>query len=499
MKFTKYITAVLASGMLLTSCGEDFFNDTDSSTATGEQISEESKKDPQKILSASLNGCYTTWNERYPSGVAGTLHQHMESGFGAVMTMSDVMSNNISLPLGSGDPYHFDHVLDYNAQEYIRSGWFWDLFYTTIKSANDVINVVDENNMTDTQKAYLGQALAFRGISLAYLAQFYQMTYKGNENKLCVPIYLTSKEEAAGHASTLGRATVQAVYDQVTSDLEKAVQYLEGFNRGGDKSVIDQHVAEGFLARVYLIMNKWTEAAQMANAARQGYPLNNIEEATEWNYQDASNQEVMWAFIPTDANKLYYGSWASWHCYDGPGYITNYHQVIDRALYNSIPDNDVRKDFFFNEEDATEANPVGDSRKFPFVAQWLGNVVYMRASEMYLIEAEANLMAGNTSECANIMAEFMPNRVKDWTAPSAGYTQESIYKQRRIELWGEGFGYFDCLRLKKDLVRNYEGTNEDKSLQVNIPATSYKWIFQIPLTEVRDNENISAADQNPLQ
>lgn len=37
MKFAKYLTAVLAGGMLLTSCGEDFFNDMDSTTATNEQ------------------------------------------------------------------------------------------------------------------------------------------------------------------------------------------------------------------------------------------------------------------------------------------------------------------------------------------------------------------------------------------------------------------------------------------------------------------------------
>lgn len=499
MKFTKYITAVLASGMLLTSCGEDFFNDMDSSTATGEQISEEAKKDPGKILASSLNGCYTSWNMSYPSGVSG-FRLHQEVGFGAIMTVADVMSNDISLPLGTGDGWYFDHVLDYSAEQYIRAAWFWDFFYSNIKTANDVINVVDENDMTDTQKGYLGQALAFRGICYAYLAQFYQKTYKGNEDKPCVPIYLSSREEAAGHPSTSSRATVQAVYSQATSDLEKAVQYLADFDRAGDKTVIDQHVAEGFLARVYLVMNEWEKAAQMAKAARQGYTLNDLEDAASWNYQDATNQEVMWAFIPTDATKLQFASWASWHSYNSPGYISIYQQYIDKALYESIPDNDVRKTLYFSEDDQTETYPAGVSRKFPFVQQWLGNVVYMRASEMYLIEAEANLMAGNKTECANVMAEFMPNRVEGWTAPS-GYTQESIYKQRRIELWGEGFGYFDCLRLKKDLVRKYEGSNDGQACQQNgnISASSYKWIFQIPKSEIDDNENISQSDQNPLE
>ena len=45
----------------------------------------------------------------------------------------------------------------------------------------------------------------------------------------------------------------------------------------------------------------------------------------------------------------------------------------------------------------------------------------------------------------------------------------------------------------------YEGSNEAAALKVNIPHTSYKWIFQVPQNEIRDNDAISEADQNPLQ
>ncbi len=493
MKFAKYLTAVLAGGMLLTSCGEDFFNDMDSTTATNEQIENEGKKDPQKVLASQLNGCYTNWNLFSPSGLGEDINAHIEAGFGGIMTVADVMSNNQSHILGTGDPFQYDHVLDYNAQMHIRARWYWSFFYTIIKSANDVISVIDEASASSVQKQYLGQALAFRGISYAYLAQYYQMTYKGNEDKLCVPILLTSKES---EKEVKGRATVAQVYAQATSDLEKAVQCLQGYKHGNDKTTIDENVAEGFLARVYLVMNEWDKAAAMAHAARQGYELNDINLAQTWNYQDASNQEVMWAFIPTDATKRYYASWASFNSYDGPGYGHIFPHVMDQALYNSIPDADVRKKLFFSPEEATDTYPALMCKKFPYVDQWLGNVVYMRVSEMYLIEAEAQLMAGHAQACADIMAEFMPNRVEGWTAPSS-YTQMSIYKQRRIELYGEGFGYTDCLRLKQDLVRDYEGSNEAPALKKNIPHTSYKWIFQVPQNEIRDNDAISDADQNP--
>ena len=177
-------------------------------------------------------------------------------------------------------------------------------------------------------------------------------------------------------------------------------------------------------------------------------------------------------------------------------------QLIDAALYNSIPHNDVRKQLFVA---PGQTVPVGNNEipeyanlKFPFVSQWLGQVVYMRASEMYLNEAEGLLMSGNAPGAADVMKEFMTNRVENWTAPAA-WTQADIYNQRRIELWGEGFSYFDHCRLKQDMVRSYEGTNEPLSTQVNIPYSSYLWTYQIPLPEINDNPDINEEDQNPLQ
>ena len=99
----------------------------------------------------------------------------------------------------------------------------------------------------------------------------------------------------------------------------------------------------------------------------------------------------------------------------------------------------------------------------------------------------------------------MANRDPQWTAPGV-LTQDYIYNQRRIELWGEGFGLFDCLRLHKALNRSYEGTNEPASSQIDanrypnriVPADDYSWIFQVPLSEINNNSSISKEDQNPL-
>lgn len=36
-------------------------------------------------------------------------------------------------------------------------------------------------------------------------------------------------------------------------------------------------------------------------------------------------------------------------------------------------------------------------------------------------------------------------------------------------------------------------------MQKNIPYNSYQWTYQLPLSEIRDNDAISPEDQNPLE
>lgn len=499
MKMTKYLSLLLLGGVLA-SCGEDFLTDMPSDSATKEQIEDQANQNPGKILASQINGCYTNWNTH--AGInADNINGHMSIGFGGIMMLSDAMSNDISLALGASDPWHFDHTLDYYQQEYVRAAWPWGFFYTVINSANDVIDVVDRENTTDEGRYILGQALAFRGISHAYLAQFYQRTYADGNNKELpgIPLRLSGKEN-----SITGRASLEAVFAQAETDLLDAIDLLDGYRRT-DKTTIDRQVAQGLLSRVYLVMGKYAEAAEMAHEARQGYTLNSPQQVVEWNYQDLTNGEAMWGFDPTDSNKLYYASFASWRSINGPGYggiEVGAIPLIDAALYKSIPAGDARKKLFVAPGEPIDMGggveiPEYANLKFLFVSQWLGDVIYMRVAEMYLTEAEGLLKSGNSAAANAVMAEFMPNRVEGWTAPLGGYNEAQIYTQRRIELWGEGFGYFDCRRLKQDLVRNYDGTNEPSGTRVNIPYNAVNWTYQLPLSEIRDNDEISAEDQNP--
>jgi hypothetical protein len=259
-------------------------------------------------------------------------------------------------------------------------------------------------------------------------------------------------------------------------------------------------------------MHKWTDAIDMAQAARTGYPLMNVDEAFNYNYQDVTNSEIMWGVDITTSTSMIYASFQSWMCaqYYGYGGQVGAFQLIDAKLYNSIPDNDVRKYLYVapGETYPCESWNIPSYGNLKFKADgaedFLGDFIYMRSSEMYLTEAEALVRLGRADEAYTLLTEFMSNRLTEgeWEVKRA--TFEVVQNQRRVELWGEGFSYFDHRRWQMDMDRGYEGTNEPSTTwplhfeKGFVPWWHYSWRYQLPLREIQENEAISEDDQNPI-
>ena len=127
--------------------------------------------------------------------------------------------------------------------------------------------------------------------------------------------------------------------------------------------------------------------------------------------------------------------------------------------------------------------------------QWLQDYIYMRAAEMYLIEAEAYARNGQSGEASAVMGEFIAQR-----DPGGSYTwnTDAILLQRRIELWGEGFEYYDLRRNGLGATRKYDGTNHPTWGQIDLPAHHSRWMFQIPTSEIDQNPELAKYPQNPL-
>ena len=113
---------------------------------------------------------------------------------------------------------------------------------------------------------------------------------------------------------------------------------------------------------------------------------------------------------------------------------------------------------------------------------------------MILIKAEALAHQGLGGDAALACKDLLEYRAETWSKSSV--TVDDIWFQRRIELWGEGFSFFDMMRLKKPLDRT--GANFAAGCAFNIPAESPILLWIIPEDEINNNKGITSKDNNEI-
>lgn len=203
---------------------------------------------------------------------------------------------------------------------------------------------------------------------------------------------------------------------------------------------------------MYLLKEDWTNAAKYAKEARASYgaPADKAELIDE-GYIDM-NKHHTWMFtshITTDAEIVQTGivNFISHISSTAYGYVTagGMFKNISSELYSKIADNDIRKGWFADKDFTYEGGPMG-SVALPKYANlkymWYdleGNncndLCYMRAEEMWLIEAEALAMGGNIAGGKSLLEEFVKTRQPDYVcdATDAKGIQDACWLQRRIE------------------------------------------------------------------
>jgi hypothetical protein len=487
---------IFALGLGLFSCSDDFLSPEPTQYATSEQINkltEQGGETVVNLMNSIISGAYNsmiTYQGRHDA------FGQMSTGFSGDLMTEDVAVNYVH-------QFIYDYQIDNNAAAYARTSSTWNYLYSVIGKCNEVIGKVSFSTEDPDLKSVLGEALALRAYANLTLAQRYQQTYKGNEDKLCVPLTLTANDD---RPSITGRATVKEVYDKLLDDFELSISLLEGYTRP-NKTRIDMKVAAGLYARALMVVEDWQNAAKYAKIARTGYNLMSKNEIKVDGFNDIQNKEWMWGADITGETTTMFASFFSHVCsYDvGYGESTFMPKMIDAKLYSQIGVNDARRAQFKNpslpvnpNSSVTEENaPSYCNYKFKKVAGWQADYVYMRASEMYLIEAEALAHQDKGGDAYLVLKELMDNRDADWGVGKTTVTVEDVFLQKRIELWAEGQIFYDYLRLKKGVNRDYVGSNH--LYKKVIPAGSWKFLYQLPQAEMDNNQSLVAGDQNPLE
>ncbi len=209
-----------------------------------------------------------------------------------------------------------------------------------------------------------------------------------------------------------------------------------------------------------------------------------------------NNSEWIWGADLNTNTSTYYASFFSNVGSLNPGYA-GFLQIFksgDRRLVESISATDKRREWF-----ASAGNGFGVPQyanlKFYDFTDFEGDYVFMRAAEMYLNEAEALALGGDDTGARQALFNLISTRDAAYTLSSNSGQNllDEIRKHRKIELWGEGFAFFDMKRWNQPLVRTYAGTNHASFGLVDYPVGSSKFIFQIPIIEMNNNLDI---DQN---
>ena len=450
------------------------------------------------------------------SQICLTISQKSETFCSA--TVSDMMAQDISQP--TSHYFSWDYLHRYRLAPNVRTAYIWNTFYTAIANGNRLLDMADELSEyiiaydEDFYNSCLAETYAVRGMAYLYLIQLYQeVTTKDVINLQApgVPLYFSTIDGiGAEEAEVLkGRNTVQRVFEQIEHDLSLALQLSENYNRQADKRSINSDVINGLLARYYLLSQQWDKAAEHAKKACANYSLMNLEQLKS-GFMDSNNPEWIWGYRHTIETQTTLISWFSHISNNSPGYAGILSpRLIDHALYESLPDEDKRKQLFngpagISQEDYQRfkkdietapniQNPYA-SLKFGRKDDWTQDYPYMRAAEMILIEAEAYAHMGQEDLAAQAIKPLMENRQPGWDMSEVNV--EYVYHQRRIELWGEGFSYFDLKRLYKGINRVYPNSNHSIPGQIEVKAGADNWVFQIPRREIQDNPQIDESEQN---
>ena len=134
------------------------------------------------------------------------------------------------------------------------------------------------------------------------------------------------------------------------------------------------------------------------------------------------------------------------------------------------------------------------------------DIIYMRSSEMYLIEAEAKAMLNDVPGAQAALKPLGEERdsAYDVTVYDTQATlMDHIKFQRGVELWGEGFWYIqDKIRWDEGIDHAADGGSgasavlyQDAFFQEK-PSINNEWVFKIPQAEIDANPNLTPGDQN---
>ncbi|TXE09823.1 RagB/SusD family nutrient uptake outer membrane protein [Seonamhaeicola algicola] len=411
-----------------------------------------------------------------------------EFGIKAVDLGMDLRSNDMDMSRNTwfGAFNNYDNIiLTSNDNDFM-----WEFFYKVINNANGIINTIPEGSPEETL-IFKYKSHTYRAIAYFYLLRIYQHT-KASDDTEAIPIDF-------GDFVGQPKSTVGEVKQLILDDLTIAYNGLENYARES-KEEVDASVVAAYLARYHLTYENWTEAEKYADIAMS---VGSIESDVMHGFDELALSEVIWGAEVTEATSEVYQSFFSHVSQINDGYSGwNHFKTVNSNLYDMIPDTDLRKGWFADQQydpgvilvpgtwGHYNITPKYTSLKFiaqPGPGVFIGDYIYLRNTEFYLTKAEALARQNKDTEAQQVLFDLNSVRDENYTLSTKTGQDliDEILMYRRIELWGDGVASFDMARLGVGLDRKDGRENlVMPGADLVIPALDEKMIYQIPIREV---------------
>lgn len=388
-----------------------------------------------------------------------------------------------------------------------------------LESLRDLEQNVSKEDSARVQ-SFIGQASFYRACVLFELAQYW--------GELPIP-------EVSGKKITLsGRKPLAEVYEMIETDLLKAEKCLSE-KASANIRVSRTWAVKAMLAKMYM-------SAQTSSGYRDyGKAQTLLEEiktkggysllpnyADLWDGEKNADKESLYTFyfnnVWPDTNELqwYAGSRAvssDPNCYMGGydlGLPTAYCHGTIWETGDLRREESIRYNFIYNGKAPVAVAGFGDDQTDPHIKKFEDkrtdgvrsfynsgkNMYFIRYSDVLLMLAECMNEEGDTPGAVAIVNDVrarawggtLPEAQKWNTAMSPDDFRKNIMDERMRELCFEGWRRSDLIRTGK-FVENISRYNQWAKASGTIKKEHER--FPIPLVELKQNPNITEADQNP--
>ncbi len=520
MKAMKHIirfSLLVAALTLAVACDKEYMETTPESSTSPATIFSSTTNIP-----LAINGLSKMMTSQY-------LSTQGLNGEGTIKTWYGNHGNDLQRSDQAGWASLWNHTMNESVNStYLIYPWYY--YYKIIGNANLVIENVDNAEGPEVERQfYKAQALVFRAHAYTMLMQLYAYRWQDSNNGAAKGVALRLSSETTDEGTyDLPLSTQAECYAQIYADCDEAISLFKscGIDRGSDEFYKPNiNVAYAVKTRAALVREDWATVAACAPEARKGHPLMSTEEYVDGGFSD-ENKEWIWGVYEAEDQTLYYYSFFAYQASNASSSMQRGRPLaISKELYDQIPETDVRRRMWLEptpEEWAacSAVNKAGSSFAARAKAEY-GNKLYStsqifaymsfkfqctftpgggsfnvyRSAEMILSEAEAQCHLGNDAAAQALLKELNKNLDPEYDCTKTGadlLTEVKLY--RRIDLWGEGFDWFDYKRWNEPIVRKSkaEGGSFQAAYAVTINVgDGNKWTWKIPKRETDYNKLIS--------